>query len=190
MFFETVHLLINTLFGFFSGLFLLRFLMQKFRVAFGNEIGRFVIAFTDWLVKPLRAAVPGIAGFDWASLIAAWLSTFVGIALAWVISRADYSLNPDSLISLLIISFFQLLTTIIWLFKGALIAFVVLSWVAPQAPVMMMLMSFTRPLLSPISRVIPPISGFDLSPLFALLGLQIADIIVNHLTSETLRLFG
>ena len=38
-----------------------------------------------------------------------------------------------------------------------------------------------RPLLTPIRRVIPPFSGFDLSPLFAMLLIGVIRIVVNHL---------
>ena len=50
---------------------MLRFWMQALRAPFRNPIGQFVIALTDWAVLPLRRVIPGIAGLDLASLLAA-----------------------------------------------------------------------------------------------------------------------
>ena len=46
-------------------------MMQLARVSFAGQIGDFVVKTTNWAVKPLRRIVPGVAGVDWASLIAA-----------------------------------------------------------------------------------------------------------------------
>ena len=71
---QAVFFLLNAVVSFFCTLFLLRFMMQLARVSFAGQIGDFVVKTTNWAVKPLRRIVPGVAGVDWASLIAAlWL---------------------------------------------------------------------------------------------------------------------
>lgn len=71
---QAVFFLLNAVVSFFCTLFLLRFMMQMARVSFAGQIGDFVVKTTNWAVKPLRRIVPGMAGVDWASLIAAlWL---------------------------------------------------------------------------------------------------------------------
>ena len=57
---------------------------------------------------------------------------------------------------------------------GALILQAVLSWVNPYSPLAAPANQLTRPLLDPIRRIIPTISGIDLSPLVAILLLQMA----------------
>ena len=50
---------------------------------------------------------------------------------------------------------------------------VILSWVNPYSPLAPVVNALTRPLLAPIQRIVPPIGMVDLSPLVALLLLQL-----------------
>ena len=47
-----------------------------------------------------------------------------------------------------------------------------LSWINPYSPLAAPAYQLTRPILDPLRRVIPTISGIDLSPLVAILLLQ------------------
>ena len=62
-------MLLDGVITFFAGLLMLRFLMQAWRVSFANPIGNFTMQATNWLVKPLRRVLPGLMGFDLASLL-------------------------------------------------------------------------------------------------------------------------
>jgi len=65
--------LIQTLVNLFVIAVLLRFMMQLFRVPFRNPFAQFIVAITDFAVKPLRRVIPGLFGLDWACLVLAWL---------------------------------------------------------------------------------------------------------------------
>ncbi|MBL0691083.1 MAG: YggT family protein [SAR324 cluster bacterium] len=54
---------------------------------------------------------------------------------------------------------------------------VVLSWVMRPSnhPLYVLLIKLTEPILSPLRRIIPHINGIDISPMLALLLLQIID---------------
>ena len=43
---------------------------------------------TDWLVRPLRRIIPGPGGFDWATLVGAWLAA-VYLTLALMVSGGN-----------------------------------------------------------------------------------------------------
>jgi YggT family protein len=60
---------------------------------------------------------------------------------------------------------------------------VILSWInqGGYSPVNSLLYSLTNPILKPIQRVIPPLSGIDLSPLFAIIGLQVIRMLIMPL---------
>jgi YggT family protein len=146
---QAVIFLLNAVVSFFCTLFLLRFMMQALRVSFGGQLGGFVMALTNWAVKPLRRIIPGIGGFDWASLFAA--------------------LMLQLLLAGLLIS---LLRLAVYILIGALILQAVLSWINPYSPLAAPIYQLTRPLLDPIRRILPSISGIDLSPLVAILLLQ------------------
>jgi YggT family protein len=81
---------------------------------------------------------------------------------------------------LLIITLAELLSLGINVFIIAIIVQVIISWINPGSynPVISLLYSLTTPVLRPIQQLIPPISGIDLSPLFALIGLQVLRMLI------------
>ena len=158
--------------NFFSTLFVLRFVLQWARAPFRNPIGRFVVALTDWGVVPLRRVVPGYRGLDLSSLLMAWLIETASLVLMLAILGApllDGGLVPLSFAAGLI----EMLRMMIYVVLGATLALVVLSWVNPYAPLAPVFEAVARPFLQPFQRLIPPIGGIDLSPLFLLLVLQL-----------------
>ncbi len=157
--------------GFFAGLFMLRFILQWTRAPFRNPIGRFVIALTDWGVLPLRRVVPGFRGLDLASLIMAWLVELAGMLLVLGIFGAHAS--GDLVVPALLAAFIETLRTGAYLIIGVTLGVVILSWVNPYAPLAPVFNAVAEPFLRPFRRLIPPIAGLDLSPLFLLLLLQL-----------------
>lgn len=53
-----------------------------------------------------------------------------------------------------------------------------LSWFNPHAPLNRLVGQMTAPVLRPLQRIVPPISGIDLTPLIAILLAQIILIFV------------
>lgn len=171
---EAIFFLLNAVVGFFTTLFMLRFLMQMTRVSFAGQIGDFVVKLTNWGVKPLRRIVPGVGGVDWASLLAAlWLQLLLaGI----IIGASSAALSADGIGILLMILMFairSLLRLTIYIMIGAVILQAVLSWINPYSPVAPLVNQLVKPLLDPIRRFVPLISGIDLSPLVAILLLNV-----------------
>src|SRR3989442_8011293 len=70
---DALRFLLNVAFGLVVYTALLRFIMQWMRAPFRNPVGQAVTVLTDWAVKPLRKVLHGFGGYDWASLVAAWL---------------------------------------------------------------------------------------------------------------------
>jgi YggT family protein len=170
---QAVVFLLNAVVSFFCTLFLLRFMMQALRVSFGGQLGGFVMALTNWAVKPLRRIIPGIGGFDWASLFAALMLQLLLAGL--LIGAAGQPLVADSLTLGLMVGWFavrSLLRLAVYIMIGALILQAVLSWINPYSPLAAPIYQLTRPLLDPIRRILPSISGIDLSPLVVILLLQ------------------
>ena len=171
---QAVFFLLNAVVSFFCTLFLLRFMMQMARVSFAGQIGDFVVKTTNWAVKPLRRIVPGMGGVDWASLIAAlWLQLMLS---ALVISLSPMELTADSagmVLMILMLAIRGLIRLAIYIVIGALILQAVLSWINPYSPVAPLVNQLSRPILDPIRRFVPSISGVDLSPLVAILLLQV-----------------
>jgi len=169
------NLIIDTIATIVAGLMLFRFWMQVVRVRPPFSLGQFIFRLTDWLVLPLRRALPGVGGQDWASLIGACVVMLVGMALQLGV-RSAFALEPWLLLSLL-----SLVHLIAYGLIGLIILEVILSWVNPYAPIAPTVRALTDPVLQPFRRLLPAISGIDLSPILAFLALRILVFVVENL---------
>jgi len=151
--------------------FVLRILLQAVRADFRNPISQFVVKVTDPLVLPIRRFVPPIGPVDTATLlIALALQALVtGVLLNVACTTGP---NPLQLVGLSVIRLARL-TLNIYFFL--IIAQVIISWVAAGQynPMFALLSQVVEPALRPIRRLIPPIAGLDLSPLFAIIAIQV-----------------
>lgn len=171
---QAIVFLLDAVVSFFCALFLLRFMMQVMRVSFAGQLGNFVVALTNWAVKPLRRFIPGIAGLDWSSLFAAFALQLLLAGL--IVGASGHVIEADPASVALMVAWFAvrgLLRLAVYILIGALILQAVLSWINPYSPLSAPAHQLTRPLLDPIRRFVPLISGIDLSPLVAILLLQV-----------------
>ncbi|MDR2838593.1 MAG: YggT family protein [Azonexus sp.] len=169
---RAIFFLIDAVAGFFTILFLLRFLMQLTRASFAGQVGDFVVRLTNWAVKPLRRVIPGLGGIDWASLVAA-LALQGLLAGLMVVAMTGVAPGGDAVLAILSLAVRGVLRLAIYVLMGVLILQAVLSWINPYSPIAPLTNQLTRPLLTPIRRLLPPLSGIDLSPLVLILLLQV-----------------
>jgi YggT family protein len=70
------------------------------------------------------------------------------------------------------------------LFVFAIIIRIVLSWIGAAGnynPAVAIVSTITEPVLRPFRRIIPPIGGIDISPVFAIILLSAAAILLSGL---------
>jgi len=168
-----LQLIVDAVAGVLGGVLLLRFWMQVIRVRPPASVAQFTFTLSDWLVRPLRRVVPGMGGFDWASLIGAFL---VVLAATSVHLLAGV---PGAYV--LAFALFRFIDWIIYGLMGLLIVEVIFSWVNPNAPLAPFVRALNYPLLRPIRRVVPPIGGVDFSVLVALVLLQIVQYLLRQI---------
>jgi YggT family protein len=166
-----LQLIVDTVASVLGGVLLLRFWMQVIRVRPPASIGQFTFTLSDWLVRPLRRLVPGMGGYDWASLIGAFLVVLVASSVML--------LGGVSGQGVVLYALFRFLNWIIYGFMGLLIIEVVFSWINPHAPLAPFVRALNEPLLRPIRRVVPLVGNLDLSLLVALILLQIAQLLLG-----------
>lgn len=169
-------LIIDTIASVLAGVLLLRFWMQVVRVRPPSSLAQFTFQLTDWLVRPLRRVLPGIGGFDWASLVGAFLIAVLSMVVdIWLVSQL-------SIQTVLLLSLLRLLQWMFYGLMGLILIEVVFSWVNPHAPLAPFVRALNDPLMRPLRRIIPLIGNIDLSPLVALvllrIGLQLVSVLL------------
>ncbi|MEO7129688.1 MAG: YggT family protein [Rhodoferax sp.] len=172
--YQIISFLLDIIIGLLGSAFLLRLYMQFQRVPFGNPVGRFVFALTDWLVLPLRRIVPAAGRWDLASLVAAFLLVLAQYVVLWLLEGAE-----SELVFLPVLAAFGLIRLVISGLTGLLIVYAVMSWVqsAGGSALFRVIERLCEPLLRPIRRIVPLIGGIDLSPLVLLVLLQVASMV-------------
>ena len=154
-----------------GGVLLLRFWMQAIRVRPPASVAQFTFTLSDWLVRPLRRIVPGVGGYDWASLIGAFLVVLLATSVILITGAAFEDV--------LLLALYRFMSWIIYGFIALLIIEAIFSWVNPQAPLAPFVRALNDPLLRPLRRVVPLVGGLDLSLLVALILLQILQVLLG-----------
>ena len=165
-----LQFLIETIFDLYIMVILLRFLLQLFKADFYNPLSQFVVRATNPVLKPLRQVIPGFGGIDISSLIFAYLVCLLKFLLLFTVLVGTI----PTFGKLILISLADLLNQGVNLLFWMILVRAIMSWVSSghQNPIMAVIYQLTEPLMAPIRRILPPMGGLDLSPLFLLLGLQ------------------
>lgn len=182
MAYQIISFLLDVAAGLLGGAFLLRLYMQYQRVPFGNPVGRFVFALTDWLVLPLRRILPAMGRVDTASLVGVYLVELAQFSLLWLMTGRITGFEILPLLAL-----FGVLRLVISALTGLVIVYAILSWVRADSPIVDVIDRLCAPLLRPWRKLIPLVGGIDLSPLAFLVALQVAAIVLAYLQAAVLR---
>ena len=167
--------LVKTLFGLYIAIVMIRFLLQWARADFYNPISQFVVKVTSPVLRPMRKVIPGYGGLDLSALVLAWLLKAVELALLSML--LGLGRNP---LAALIWAIPALVGLMISIFLFGILIRVILSWVNPDPynPAVALLNRITDPIMVPAQRLIPPISGIDLSPMVAMIGLVLLEMLL------------
>lgn len=167
--------LIQTLFGLYILAVMLRFVLQLVRADFYNPISQFLVKVTSPPLKILRRFIPGLGGIDLASIVLVWGLKYIELLLILLISGT--TLNA---LAPLLWAIPELIELLINIFLFAVLIQVILSWINPGAynPASALLYSLTEPLMSPARKILPPMSGLDLSPMLVMIGLVLLKMLL------------
>lgn len=158
--------LLQTLGNLFVIAVLLRFMMQLFRVPFRNPFAQFIVAITDFAVKPLRRVVPGLLGLDWACLVLAWLVELAVVTAGYWLDDFPFALAGAQVWPVMMgLAAVRLLSLAVYMIIGLTLVRAVLSWVNTNTPLMPVVYELTEPFLRPLRRIVPMVSNVDLTPL-------------------------
>ncbi|MCW5588230.1 MAG: YggT family protein [Legionellales bacterium] len=167
--------LINTIFMFCMLPVFLRLILQKIGADFYNPLSQLCIKLTDPLVKPLRKLFPGFYGFDLAIVALLILLEVLKLIISCFVLLAWPNIG-----GLLIWAAGDLIGFIIQFYFFVIIIQAVFSWINQRnySALSIILYKITEPLMRPIRRILPPISGIDLSPIPVMMVLGVLHILV------------
>ena len=192
-----VVFLLDTFLGVFALALLMRFYLQLMRAPVRNPLSVFVAALTDWIVVPTRRVVPGLFRIDLSTLVLAWLTELILLALEQMLLALKQMLLGIGAIPpvapalglLAVVAAIQLIKLSTWILIVAVVVQAALTWVAPYSPAMPVLNSLTRPFLSVFRKRIPPVGNVDLSPLFVLVVCQLLLYLIAYAETSLIRGF-
>jgi len=173
---QAVNLIINSVGGLYLLAVLLRFLLQAVRADFYNPVTQVIVKATTVLLAPLRRIIPGWRGFDFASLVTALMILFAGFNLPAIGTIVSWA-------------FAGILSFLLNIYFYALVISIIASFIAPFSgnPALLIVQQILEPLYSRIRRILPPMGGLDLSPIFIFLAIEVLEVLLGSF-AQGLRL--
>ena len=178
--------LINVIFGFYILMVMLRLMLQLVRADFHNPVSQFLVKITSPALKPLRRFVPGVAGIDMSAIVLLLVLKFTEQLLSFLLVGSGIHIG-----ALILISITGLISLALYIYIIGIFVQVIFSWIQPGGsnPIIILLHQLTEPVMRPVRRMLPPFSGLDLSPLLAIIVLQLIVMAIPHLQRTMLNLF-
>jgi len=172
---NAIIFLIETIFGLYLLAVMLRMLLQVVRADFYNPVSQFLVKVTNPPLIPLRRMIPGFGGIDFPAIVLMLAIQLVEVLLIVLVQ----GISPVFL-GLVVLAIAKLLFLLVNVFLFSILIQVVISWVNPGAynPVVSLLYSLNEPMLSRARRILPPISGFDLSPILVMILFQLVKMLL------------
>jgi YggT family protein len=157
---------------------LLRLLLPWLGIPYNNPVAQGILKLTSPVVIPVRRLLPPVGKIDTATLLVAFSIQFITICLVMLILGRTPAV-PEAAVTAVV----DLVILGIRLFVFAIIIRIVLSWIGGAGggynPAIQFIDALTEPVLRPFRRMIPPIGGIDISPVFAIILLSALGILVG-----------
>ena len=180
---QAITFLLDLFVGIYILLLLLRLFVPFMGTNYQNPLLQGILKATSPVVLPIRRLLPPIGRIDTATLIVAY-----GFQYALVFTKyAIYGRFP-SIGILAVTALFALASSVLRMFLFAIFIRVILSWVSPGTynPATALIAGLTDPIMRPFQRLIPPLGGFDISPIFAIAAISVAMILLEGLQASAL----
>ncbi len=167
--------LIEAVFGLYMLAVLLRLILQFVRADFYNPICQFLVKVTNPPIKPLRRIIPGLGGIDMASVL-----LLVVLQMLKIFLMATAAGVAIALPGLAVMSAGELIALVLNLYMISILIQIILSWVGPGGhnPATALLYYLNEPVMRPARRILPPISGIDLSPILVFIAIGLLKILL------------
>jgi len=172
--------IIQTFFGLYTIVMMLRFLMQVSRTDYYNPICQAIVKITDPAIRPFRTVLPTVYGVDFATLTVAFIIQLVAVML--IMMLFGYSFFLPIYVAWVLVGLFSIILKIYFF---ALLISVISSWIAPYSnhPALSLIHQITEPICTPARKLLPPMGGIDFSIILVFVFHVFFCIIVSNFSS-------
>jgi YggT family protein len=160
--------LIQAIFNIYLFILVIRLILAWVSADYYLPLTQFIVKFTSFIIKPMKKFIPDFKGIEVSTLV-----LILVIATIKFLLLSFLSFGFPNLLGLILMAIADFLKLLFLTFFYAILLQAILSWIQPDSPMNRLLVQFNSPLLSPLQRVIPPVAGFDISPIPALILLQL-----------------
>jgi YggT family protein len=93
--------------------------------------------------------------------------------------------SPPNVGLLLVWSALGILGLMVNIYFFALLAMIILSWIAPASrhPALLLLFQLTEPVMAPFRKMLPNMGGLDFSPILVFILINILQIALRHIAA-------
>lgn len=180
---EIAVFLISTLFQLYIVVVMLRILLGWAKADFYNPISQFIVNLTNPVLLPIRRFIPSLGKIDTAAVVLALSLMVVKLLLLALLGDKAYPGFGLLIVFIFFVAILDLIKLTIWIFIFSLIVEAVISWLGNSYnnPVASITFSLNQPLLKPLRRFNLSVGMVDLTPLAAILLLQVLLILIESI---------
>lgn len=165
--------LIQTVFDIYLFVLIIRLILAWVSADYANSVTQFIVKLTSPVVKPLRRYIRDIGKLETATVVLILLIELIKYAFI-----SALSFGFPNLFGLLLIGIADALQLLLQTFTYAILIQAIMSWIQPGSQMNNLLYQFTSPIMQPLQRYIPLVGGVDITPIPAIILLQLLSIIL------------
>lgn len=166
--------LINTIFDLYLLILMARIILAWVHADYYSPLTQIIVKLTKPIIDPLRRFIPNFKGIELSTLLVILILEIIKFFLIGLLTIGF----PGNILGIFILAAADVIKIFLNTFFYAILIQAILSWIQPYSPVIRMLSQLTYPVMRPIQKYIPPVGGFDISPIPAMIILQLLIILI------------
>lgn len=171
---DCVLFLISVIFNLYLFVLVIRLILAYVHAEFFHPATQLIVRLTGFIIKPLKKILPDIKGVELSTIVL----IFILVSMKWLLLSLPFGF--PNLLGICILGVTDGINLILQTFFYAILIQALLSWIQPGSPINQVLYQFTNPIMRPFRRLIPNIQGVDISPIPALIVIQVFIVLLQH----------
>jgi len=174
---EALLFIVQTVLQLTISVILLRFMLQLAKADFYNPVSQAIVKVSSPLLMPFRQIIPAYKSWNFAALA---LAALLYMLMVFLLVFIQYGIFLPPL-HILLRGVAGVLYMISQIYFYGIILSAISSWIPPLHghPITALVWQIVEPVLAPFRKLLPNMGGLDISPIFAILTLQVLQIFLR-----------